>query len=62
MNLTFALQSTIEIILGVAFIWGIFNENKLARLERKLFAKIKRMIYKNESVTTQFKVIDKKAS
>lgn len=62
MNLTFALQSTIEIILSAAFIWGIFNENKLARLERKLFAKIKRMIYKNESVTTQFKVIDKKAS
>lgn len=62
MNTTFVLQSTIEIILCVGFIWGLFNENKLARLERKLFAKIKRMIYKNESITTQFKVIDKKAS
>ncbi len=41
MNTTFVLQSTIEIILAVGFIWGLFNESKLARLEKKLFAKIK---------------------
>ncbi len=41
MNTTFIFQSSIEIILAIGFIWGLFNENKLARLEKKLFAKIK---------------------
>ena len=41
MNSTFVLQSTIEIILTVGFIWGLFNEHKLARIEKKLFSKIK---------------------
>lgn len=41
MNTTFVLQSTIEIILAIGFIWGLFNEHKLARLEKKLFAKLK---------------------
>ncbi len=40
MNTPFVLQSVIEIILGAFFIWGLFNEPKLARLERKLFHKI----------------------
>ena len=62
MNTTFALQSTIEIILAIGFIWGIFNEHKLARIERKLFAKIKKIFYKKQAVTTQFKVVSKKAS
>ena len=41
MNSTFVFQSTIEIALAVFFIWGLFNEEKLAKLEKKLFAKIK---------------------
>lgn len=41
MNTSFILQSTIEVILAVGFIWGLFNESKLAKLERRLFAKIK---------------------
>ena len=41
MNSTFVLQSTVEIILTVGFIWGLFNEHKLARIEKKLFSKIK---------------------
>lgn len=37
----FVIQSTVEIILSVLFIWGLFHEEKLARLERKAFSKLK---------------------
>ena len=36
----FAIHSTVEIILSVLFIWGLFHEEKLARLERRIFAKL----------------------
>jgi len=62
MNTTFALQSTIEIILAIGFIWGIFNEDKLAKLEKKLFSKLKKRFIKKQAVTTQFSTISKKAS
>ncbi len=35
------IQSIIEIALTVFFIWGVWNEPKLAKAERKLFKKIK---------------------
>ena len=62
MNSTFALQSTIEIILAITFIWGVFNEEKLARLEKKLFAKIRGASSNKVSTTTQLAVASKKAS
>ena len=34
-------QSTIEIIIAAFFIWGLFNEEKLAKWERKLFKNLK---------------------
>lgn len=40
MNVTFAVQSVIEIVLSIFFIWGLFNESKLALVERKLLRKI----------------------
>lgn len=33
-------QSIIEITIAALFIAGLFNEDKLARLERKLFKKL----------------------
>jgi len=40
MNNTFMIQSIVELTLVIFFIWGIFNEPKLAKLEKKLFSKI----------------------
>lgn len=62
MNTAFALQSTIEIILSVGFIWGVFNEGKLAKLEKKLFAKIKGISSKKNATPTRLSVVTKKAS
>lgn len=42
MTTTHAIQSIIEIALTVFFIWGVFNEPMLARLEKKLFARFRR--------------------
>lgn len=42
MTTTHAIQSIIEIALTVFFIWGVFNEPKLAKLEKKLFARFRR--------------------
>lgn len=36
----FVIQSTVEIILSVLFIWGLFHEEKLAKLERKIFSRL----------------------
>jgi hypothetical protein len=38
----FALQTVFEVFLVVAVFWGIFNENKLIVLEKRLFAAIRR--------------------
>jgi hypothetical protein len=35
------LKITIEILLTVFFIWGVWNENKLATLEKRLIEKLK---------------------
>lgn len=35
-------QSIIEIIITMLFIIGIFNENKIAALEKRIFEKIKK--------------------
>lgn len=40
MNTMFLIQSTVEVILSVFFIWGLFNESKLAVAEKKLFKRI----------------------
>ena len=40
MTTTHAIQSIIEIALTMFFIWGVWNEGTLARLEKKLFAKL----------------------
>ncbi len=39
MTNTYLIQTLIELSLAVFFIWGLFNETKLAKLERKLFKK-----------------------
>lgn len=38
---THIITSIIEILLTVFFIWGVWNENKLAMLEKRLIKKIK---------------------
>lgn len=38
--------SIIEILITILFIIGIFNENKIAILEKRLFQKIKEAIKK----------------
>ena len=38
----FALQTVFEVFLVVAVFWGIFNEDKLIVLEKRLFAAIRR--------------------
>jgi ABC-type uncharacterized transport system ATPase subunit len=40
MSTTFSLLTIIEVALGIFFIWGFWNEEKLADLEDKLFAKL----------------------
>lgn len=35
------IQSIIEIALTVFFIWGVWNEPKLAKAEKRLYKKIK---------------------
>lgn len=42
MTNTHALASIIEVALTVFFIWGLFNEEKLAVAEKKLFARLKK--------------------
>lgn len=38
----FALQTVFEVFLVAAVFWGIFNEDKLIVLEKRLFAAIRR--------------------
>ncbi len=38
----FALQTVFEVFLVVAVFWGIFNEDKLIVLEKRLFSAIRR--------------------
>ena len=40
MSATFSLLTIIEVALGIFFIWGFINEEKLADFEDKLFAKM----------------------
>lgn len=40
MTNTHLIQSIIEIALTVFFIWGVWNEPTLAKLEKKLFSKL----------------------
>ncbi len=40
MTTTHAIQSVVEIALTVFFIWGVWNESTLAKLEKKLFSKL----------------------
>ena len=40
MSATFSLLTIIEVALGIFFIWGFWNEEKLADFEDKLFAKM----------------------
>ncbi len=40
--LQFGLQTAFELFLVIAVIWGIFNEGRLASLERRLFSVIRR--------------------
>ncbi len=36
----FVIQTIIEILFIFFFIWGLFNEEKIAKFERKFFAKL----------------------
>ena len=49
MSNTFIIQTTIELFLAVFFIWGLFNEPKLAKLEKKLFSKFSKKETKKRS-------------
>lgn len=40
MSVSFTLATIFEVALGVFFIWGFWNEEKLADLEDKLFEKM----------------------
>ncbi len=40
MGISFTLLTILEVALGVFFIWGFWNEEKLADLEEKLFEKL----------------------
>ena len=40
MGVSFTLLTILEVALGVFFIWGFWNEEKLADLEDKLFEKM----------------------
>ncbi len=40
MGISFSLLTIIEVALGVFFIWGFWNEEKLADFEDKIFAKM----------------------
>ena len=56
----FALQTVFEVFLVVAVFWGIFNENKLIVLEKRLFAAIRRRrlkVVKTKRNVDSFRVI-----
>jgi len=40
MTISFSLVTLLEVALGIFFIWGFWNEEKLADFEDKIFAKI----------------------
>ena len=40
MGISFSLITILEVALGVFFIWGFWNEDKLADFEEKLFSKM----------------------
>ncbi len=40
MSTTFSLLTIIEVALGIFFIWGFWNEDKVADFEDKIFAKM----------------------
>lgn len=40
MSVTFSLLTIFEVVLGIFFIWGFWNEEKLADFEDKIFAKM----------------------
>lgn len=40
MSITFSLLTILEVALGIFFIWGFWNEEKLVEFEDKIFAKI----------------------
>ena len=40
MSVSFTLVTILEVVLGIFFIWGFWNEEKLADLEDKLFKKM----------------------
>lgn len=42
MTTLFTLQTIFEIILVAAVIWGAFNEEKLARFEKRIISNIRR--------------------
>lgn len=44
MDNSFVITTVIQGLLCAFFIWGLFNENKLAILERRVFAYIKAYI------------------
>lgn len=40
MSVSFTLLTIFEVALGIFFIWGFWNEEKLVEFEDKLFAKL----------------------
>ena len=40
MSISFSLLTIFEVALGIFFIWGFWNEEKLADFEDKIFAKM----------------------
>lgn len=59
--LGFGIQTAFEIFLVVAVIWGIFNEDKLIVLERRLFSALRRRalrVVRARKVSSGFRVIE----
>ena len=60
--LSFGLQTGFEVILVLAVLWGIFHEDRLIVLEKRLFAAIRRrhlqVVKPTVSEHTSFKIIE----
>ena len=49
MSVSFSLLTILEVSLGIFFIWGFWNEEKLADFEDKIFAKMGISRYKKHT-------------
>ena len=53
----FALRTIIEIVLVVALVWGIFNEQKLIAFEKNILAIVRRNKFKVIKNTPSYRIV-----